>query len=229
MEQKLKSILKGEHWSLAIKAAVLSLSWLYTYFFIFVVLAFFLFFFSGRSKELAFSFFAWILTVCFFPNPILETIWPAVFIFISFYLLAGTKNFLFIRREVVFRIFSVATAALVFASLFFSFSSNFLFLAGIAAFNVLAFSYDLAIFREGAEKKKFFLSLVSALIFLEAVLVLKNLPIGFLNQTAVALLSFLTLEEVIIKERGKNKKVLGVATIFVFTTLFIFFLAGWEL
>jgi len=131
MAAKLKSITKQIHWSLLVKAAVFALAWFYLPFWLFLLVALYLYFVPPfRAGKLAVFFFTLVI-LCFLAVPG----WFMAFIFAAlFYYLLLVKELLVIDRRSARILLAMTLSFLLLRQFYFSFSTGSAGSALMAAF-----------------------------------------------------------------------------------------------
>lgn len=112
MVEKLKLILKRTHWSLAVKALVFGLVWLFLPYWLFFILAIYFYFVPlFKPLPLAFPFSLTLILSYIVP----QNFFMAVFLASIFYLTLGIKDLIFVERKDAYE---TLTLLLVFIMLF---------------------------------------------------------------------------------------------------------------
>lgn len=94
--EKLKSALRQTHWSLALRAAVFGASWLFLPFWVFMLVALYFYFIPFfQPWILAFP----SLVLIFFTAVLAPSLWLAVFFGVTWYLILGIKDLIFVGRK----------------------------------------------------------------------------------------------------------------------------------
>jgi hypothetical protein len=192
MVEKLKSILKRAHWSLAIRAVIFGLAWFFLPFWLFLFIALYLYFVPFfQSRRLLWPFFSLL---------ILAFVEPANFLFLVifaalFYYLLLIKDLLLIDRRFAHELLILVLSFL----LVHDFYEKFRWVIGGTA---LAYSFLLAVlvtlmvkgFMDNKDSLLFWFFFVLAWQFLVLGLFL---PVSFIYQTLIVFIILFTLIDIV--------------------------------
>ncbi len=214
MEEKLKSILRRIHWSLALKAAVFGASWLILPSWLFFVAAIYLYVVPRfRAGAFGFPF----IVLMFFALSEAPSFLGVLLFSVLFYLLVGIKEMRFMDKRTPYE-------ALILLFLFLAyirFFSRFVAWDGISAF-LYAFAVSLLFFflsrgflryaalhgGDGATRRGLLgMGIVSLLVW-EFLLVVVFLPLNFLYQSALLFMATAILFDAAL-DHAKNELVPG--------------------
>ncbi len=235
---ELTSITKRIHWPLLIKAAAFGFSWFILPFWLFLVIGIYFYFVPlFRPKDLAFPFAALI----FFAYTEERSFLLAVLFAALFYLIIGVKDLILINRQSAKEVLSLLFA-LFLAVKFFSFADSwnrtsilgYSFIASIFVFFLakLFITSDLASGRETANKKTIISLLAVSFFIWQMFLVLVYLPLNFLYQSAIFIVTatiFLELFSDHIRSVLTRRKILLHFSIFLVFVATILVSAQWAL
>lgn len=239
MATELKSISEKIHWPLLAKSVLLGLLWLFVPLWLFFLLAVYFYFvpnFNSLKLLRSFVMFLGILAISPIVSFPLLYVWAGVVVFFT-YLLLGVKDLILIHRQIAYQVMRFLLALASFLLFFWwgqAPTANFVW-QWFALFFVLYALYreflSFVLLEEPREKMVVSAAL-SALLLFEVSWVLAWLPIGFLNATAIAVLTMFMVDDFTIhhfKGDLSSKKFLSNFTIFVFSLLIIFALSDWSI
>jgi len=238
MATKLRLISGKIHWPLLAKAGLLGLVWLFAPFWLFALVALYLYFSPYFQPLKLLRSLIVFLFICYMLPPFVLSFPYITAFFIScvFYLLLGVKDLVLINRQSAYqalRFFLISTIFVLF--FWWGQSAEAIFVPRWLGLFVAAFmlyrEYLWLVLEESSEKIALGAILASVIIF-ELAWVLAWLPIGFLNATAVLLLAVFILDDFIMhhfKGDLDRQKLLSNFTVFVFSLLIIFALSDWTI
>jgi hypothetical protein len=197
MAARLKSILGRIHWSLPLRVIIFGFGWLVLPFWLFVILALYLYlvpFFDVRRFFLPF------LAVIFF-----AAIEPKSFLFAvvfsgTFYLILGAKDLIFIDRKTAYEILTLLLSFFIFIGFFSRFDSwaggapfLYTFISGALIFflvrGFLNYSGESNLFAAERQRLGSVVAIIVGLAVLEIMIAALFLPVNYLYQSAVAFLA----------------------------------------
>src|SRR5258708_3233304 len=115
MVAKLRSILRQTRWSLIAKASIFGVAWFFLPFWVFTIVAIYLYLSSlFRAGRFLFPFFL-IYAITWFSSP---TLWLALYASVLFCCILGIKDLIFIKRAQVYEIFALLALFLVYTGFF---------------------------------------------------------------------------------------------------------------
>lgn len=193
MAAKLRLILKQTHWSLALKAILFGVAWLFLPLWAFFLLGLYFYLVPlFRPLMLALPFFV----VLFFAATEPASVWLAVLFSVLFYMILGIKDFILIRRQPVHEVLVLSLLFLIFVRFFSVVDSwsGYIVLFYSLALGVVLFSLargfmvygDIteASVRALARRRDVALAVI-AFILWQITLVLIFAPLNFLYQSAI--------------------------------------------
>lgn len=235
MAARLKSILGRIHWSLPLRVIIFGLGWLVLPFWIFVILALYLYFVPFFDVR---RFFLPFLTVIFFAAIEPKTFLFAVVFSCAFYLILGTKDLVFIDRRSAYEILTLLLSFFVFIG-FFSFFDSW---AGTAPFlcafisGVLIFFLVRGFLNYGGEGDLFAVerlrtgnvaAAIVGLVVLQTMIAALFLPANYLYQSALAFLAMaLAVELSLDYLRGRLTRRAILASLSIFLTFMVIILGS---
>ncbi len=193
MAEKLRSILKQIHWSLVVKAVIFALAWLWLPAWAFVLIAIALYFIPFfQAGKLAIPFFT-LLLLALFQEP--GTLFAVAFAAL-FYTILLIKDLLLIDRRSAYELVMLGLIFLVLRSFYVHFNEGItesaLFFAFLAAILLALLVRGLVnAFEEGALVKGSVPQVaiwLSALLFIEMIVVGLFLPLDFVYQSVIVFL-----------------------------------------
>ncbi|MBI2033594.1 MAG: hypothetical protein HYT13_00640 [Candidatus Liptonbacteria bacterium] len=238
MAVKLRSISRSIPWFLIFKAAIFGAAWLFLPFWLFLLIAFYLYFFPPfQIFRLVLPFLLTTLSAAVFERGLVR----GAFLSLTLYLILGIKDLIFIKRVLAYKLMTVALIFLVTSGFFHRFSSwgslsvtfwslvmtAILFLLSKNLYNYEEFSSPRTL-KAGSSKKLLALGILG-LLGLELAFLLLFLPFSFYYQMAffgafTLVILALTLDYL----RGflfPKKIIVGLSFLFVFL---VFILASTE-
>ncbi|MDD4761425.1 MAG: hypothetical protein PHZ25_00125 [Candidatus Pacebacteria bacterium] len=235
MERRLKLILREEYLYLAIKAAFLAIIFIQASAWVFIALSLFVFFYSAQNSSVSYFFtflsfiFSSYFALFFFPE---YWYFLGVLVFLGFFTILGLKNLAFIYKKEIYKLLSFLILALIFLVFFWAdfFYETHLFLFILLTFGIYFIFFDSfsLLFKE--KEKAGVFSLFSTFMILEAVWSIKMLPIGIINQSAIALIFSVAFQEFasLVEEKKINyRRILLIFTSFIFVFLIIMAFSKW--
>lgn len=221
MEEKLKLTLNRIPWYLVLKAALFGAGWLVLPYWLFLVLAAYLYLiplFQAATVGLPFLFTLFLAAV------IPGSLWAALFLSLLFFFIAGIKDLVFVDRLTAF---SLLVLVLLFLLFFYSYSvfdaglalvSAGWFLGAVLVSFFLFRSFVIYGFKDRATKRfrNTALALLSFFV-LEIALALLVIPMNFLYSTALLFLAAALLFEMSVDYWGNSlrpRRILGYFSLF---------------
>ena len=120
MEAKLRSISRSIPWFLIFKAAIFGATWLFLPFWLFLLIALYLYFFPPfQIFRLGFPFLLTTLSAAVIQRSLVV----GAFLGLIFYLILGIKDLIFIKRVLAYKVMTAALVFLVVSDFFHRFSS----------------------------------------------------------------------------------------------------------
>lgn len=237
MATKLKLTLGKIHWPLLVRSALLAFFWLFFPAWFFLLWAMYFYFSPYFQPWRIFFSFAAFLTLALFVPPLSGAWFYAVGIVIGaiFYLILGVKDLVLVNRQFAYqtlRLLLLTSALLLFFWWGQSSSLSFVWRLILLFAFLFALHYEYFSFIFEGNPLNIFAAALTAFLFFEAAWALVWLPIGFLNATAVALLTLFMLSDFIVHYlRGTlNRKItLTNFTVFIFSLLAIFLVSDWTI
>lgn len=237
MAAKLKSISRQIHWSLVLRAAVFALAWAWFPFWLFVLIALYLYFVPWfQAGRLAVPFFT-LLLLCYLQTPgvAFAIIFAAVF-----YVLFLIKDLLIIDRRSAYELLVLALAFFLLRDFYAKFSEGLggaaLFCAFLAAavLTLLLQSFMNAFYNDAPASRSLKRAAVwlSFLLLSQALIAGLFLPVDFIYQSALVFLVAVLLVELVPEYLfagfSRTKMLATAMTVF---TLFVIVMssARWEL
>jgi hypothetical protein len=238
MEEKLRSILRRTHWSLVLKAFLFAATWLVLPFWLFLLIALYLYFvpFSGAAKVAAPFFVLLILTL--FEG---QNLFFAIIIGIIFYCIALIKDLLIIDRKSAYEILVLVLSYLLLRTFFIKEGDDFgglslmysFLVAGALSIMISGFIKNFSITdADGAAlpEARYFYRAIGGISFLamwQLLIVGLFLPLDFLYQSAVIfLIAALFIDLVPHYVFGELSRRKAIATSIVVFTLLVIVLAS---
>lgn len=198
MEEKLKSISKRIHWSLVLKAAIFAVAWFALPFWLFVLVALYLYFIPlPGSANVALPFLVLLLLSAFQgPSILFAIIFGALF-----YGILLIKDLFIIDRKNAYQILILILSYLLFRLFFMEAGGDFgglslfysLFVAGIFSLMLSSFITNFSdAFREARPFQRM-INWISFIVMWQILIVGLFLPLDFVYQSAIAFLLSMVL------------------------------------
>lgn len=232
MAEKLKSALKIIHWSLAFKAIVAGLSWIYFpwWLSLFVLMGlYFIPLFQTRHLFLPFLMalvLGWVLP---------SNVFMGAIIAIQMYIILGVKDFIFINRKGALQVLSALFLAEAGVAVYLS-PDNWLLSSLIYAFlfGVVYYFSSIKLVDMVDEEESAFKPVVAVFSFLliQMAFVLNFLPIYSLYKSLLLILSaviFFEWQNFILEKKLPKNKIISYSMFFVGLTILIFAGVSWGL
>ncbi|PIR04966.1 MAG: hypothetical protein COV57_01615 [Candidatus Liptonbacteria bacterium CG11_big_fil_rev_8_21_14_0_20_35_14] len=236
MEQKLGLILKEIPWSLVTRGLIIALGWLYLPWGLFLVVFLFFIYKTKGDPVLSYNNTIWaILIISFFFGFLPESFnyFLALLLAVVSGFLIGLKELFFVRKLYVYRIINTLLMMVVLLAFFFLvFFSRFTIYAYIfLIWSLYLLFSDLARVSTGVSLKSLWGG-VAVFIMIQIIYIISFLPIEFVNKAAIALLSGVVIQEILVtQERGKKANAtfyLTMGSVFIILFLLILKLSTWS-
>jgi hypothetical protein len=237
MAAKLKSILRQIHWSLLLKAAIFALAWFFLPFWLFLLVALYLYFIPFfQSRQLFWPFFV-LLVLTFIEPPVL----PFFFIFaLLFYFLLLLKNLLLIDRKSAYELLVIALSFFLIRSFYESFGANVITGASIwhgfllAAFIGLLVASFLRYFSDTKNRSRRVAGWLTFILIWQFLILGLFLPLDFVYQSVIIFLVSVAIIDLIpehyFEPAGISEQRIAVSGITIGALLLIVLLsAQWKL
>lgn len=234
MELKLKSILEGIPWSLAVKAVVIAAAWWVSWWLYAAVLIWW--FYQGtRDPELSYgaTLVALLLVGAFITLlPGGGWVW-LIFVAVTSGLVIGLRHLRVLRKNLGYRILHISVAAAALLTFFWMsvFAGRIFQAWAFLVIVVGCLGWDLAKVAVGKQQVRF-IAILSTILTLQAVWVVGLLPIEFVNKTAMGVLIILVGQEYLIKSekkiRNRQNFNLTLVTVFTMAAVIIFWISKWS-
>ena len=246
MLKKLSSVIKNPASRSAFKAAIAALllwsansHWLLAVLFVTTV---FYFYFRSGGFGYFYSFLVLLLSVLFvnpWSSSLSSLIVSAVF-GVLFFLLLSVKNLVFVNRRAIYHFLNNFLFAAVFLNFFLADKSQLFFVKYLLVFGAIFLLFKEATFFEkqyinvgglaAAFNDKLMATVFSFVVF-QFIWAIALLPLGFLNASALALVTALTIKDLMIARLSGNlnrQLILRNITVFIIFSLVIFAASSWQ-